>query len=155
MLNYNHNYCLSECNACTLVCPTGAPEPVTLDDKKLTQLGEVQLIKENCLAWMDHEYCTVCEEYCPTKAVYAIKHPDVNLPGHTVPAIDAKRCIGCGACEFMCPAQPAKAIYVEGKLHHTRALPPLSSREAEKDPMTNKDKDAVTGSKEALDEFPF
>ena len=104
---------------------------------------------------MDHEYCTVCEEYCPTKAVYAIKHPDVNIPGHTVPAIDTKRCIGCGACEFMCPALPAKAIYIEGKAVHTKALPPLSDhdipRGGDSGPNTS---DAIT-SEAALEEFPF
>jgi ferredoxin len=162
VLDYNHNYCLSECNACSLVCPTGALEPVPIEDKKLLQLGEVHLIKENCLAWMDYEYCTVCEEYCPTKAVHAIKHPDVDIPGHTVPAIDTKRCIGCGACEFMCPAQPAKAIYIEGKTTHTRALPALSEENSSKDGLSpdassraDSPAKGEASSQEALEEFPF
>jgi formate hydrogenlyase subunit 6/NADH:ubiquinone oxidoreductase subunit I len=28
--------------------------------------------------------------------------------------IDSERCIGCGACEQLCPARPISAIHVEG-----------------------------------------
>jgi ferredoxin len=31
-----------------------------------------------------------------------------------IPMIDTNRCIGCGACEHLCPARPHSAIYVEG-----------------------------------------
>jgi len=37
-----------------------------------------------------------------------------------IPTIDKERCIGCGACEHLCPARPFSAIYVEGnERHHT------------------------------------
>ena len=32
--------------------------------------------------------------------------------------IDAARCIGCGACENLCPSRPFSAIYVEGHQNH-------------------------------------
>ena len=32
--------------------------------------------------------------------------------------IDAAACIGCGACENLCPARPFSAIYVEGHVRH-------------------------------------
>jgi formate hydrogenlyase subunit 6/NADH:ubiquinone oxidoreductase subunit I len=36
-----------------------------------------------------------------------------------VPAVDDSKCIGCGACEYLCPARPFSAIYVEGnEMHH-------------------------------------
>jgi formate hydrogenlyase subunit 6/NADH:ubiquinone oxidoreductase subunit I len=36
-----------------------------------------------------------------------------------VPAVDENKCIGCGACENLCPARPFSAIYVEGnEMHH-------------------------------------
>ena len=39
----------------------------------------------------------------------------VNLGKGTV-----NDCIGCGACENLCPARPFSAIYVEGnEVHHT------------------------------------
>ncbi|MFI3314841.1 MAG: 4Fe-4S binding protein, partial [Rikenellaceae bacterium] len=36
-----------------------------------------------------------------------------------IPAVSIERCIGCGACEYVCPAAPFSAIYVEGKNRHT------------------------------------
>lgn len=35
-----------------------------------------------------------------------------------IPAINTERCIGCGACENLCPARPFSAIYVEGHSKH-------------------------------------
>jgi NAD-dependent dihydropyrimidine dehydrogenase PreA subunit len=35
-----------------------------------------------------------------------------------IPVIDDERCIGCGACENLCPSRPFSAIYVEGYEHH-------------------------------------
>ena len=30
------------------------------------------------------------------------------------PVVDRQKCIGCGACEHVCPARPMPAIYVKG-----------------------------------------
>lgn len=35
-----------------------------------------------------------------------------------IPVVDIERCIGCGACENLCPARPLSAIYVEGHEAH-------------------------------------
>ena len=35
-----------------------------------------------------------------------------------VPAVNEDMCIGCGACENLCPARPFPAIYVEGHEVH-------------------------------------
>ncbi|KAB4186468.1 hypothetical protein GAQ04_21480, partial [Bacteroides uniformis] len=35
-----------------------------------------------------------------------------------IPVGNAERCIGCGACENLCPARPFSAIYVEGHVMH-------------------------------------
>ena len=32
--------------------------------------------------------------------------------------IDAEKCIGCGACENLCPARPISAITVNGRHNH-------------------------------------
>jgi Fe-S-cluster-containing hydrogenase component 2 len=35
-----------------------------------------------------------------------------------IPVVNEARCIGCGACEHLCPARPFSAIYVEGHEVH-------------------------------------
>ena len=46
--------------------------------------------------------------------------PLMELDGKTrkVPVVDETRCIGCGACENLCPARPYSGIYVEGYTIH-------------------------------------
>ena len=44
-------------------------------------------------------------------------------------SIHLSRCIGCGACENLCPARPFSAIYIEGNPVHQEAKP---FQEAEK-----------------------
>jgi formate hydrogenlyase subunit 6/NADH:ubiquinone oxidoreductase subunit I len=34
------------------------------------------------------------------------------------PAVNESKCLGCGACEYYCPARPMTAIYVEGRERH-------------------------------------
>jgi len=36
--------------------------------------------------------------------------------------------VGCGACEYACPAIPFKAIYVEGNPVHKKATPPKKEK---------------------------
>jgi formate hydrogenlyase subunit 6/NADH:ubiquinone oxidoreductase subunit I len=44
---------------------------------------------------------------------------DANDPKSLkIPAINTERCIGCGACEKLCPSRPFSAIYVEGHEVH-------------------------------------
>ena len=35
-----------------------------------------------------------------------------------IPVVNEARCIGCGACENLCPSRPFSAIYVEGHQNH-------------------------------------
>ena len=38
--------------------------------------------------------------------------------GMRIPVVDEERCIGCGACENLCPARPVSAITVNGRHNH-------------------------------------
>ena len=40
-----------------------------------------------------------------------------------VPAVAHNHCIGCGACEFLCPSRPISAIIVDGLSVHREAAP--------------------------------
>ena len=43
----------------------------------------------------------------------------LNLNDTTmIPSVNTEKCIGCGACEYLCPARPFSAIYVEGHEVH-------------------------------------
>jgi formate hydrogenlyase subunit 6/NADH:ubiquinone oxidoreductase subunit I len=35
-----------------------------------------------------------------------------------LPVVNEEKCIGCGACENLCPSRPFSAIYVEGHEQH-------------------------------------
>ncbi|NTW24699.1 MAG: 4Fe-4S binding protein, partial [Lentimicrobium sp.] len=46
----------------------------------------------------------------------------------TIPEVDDKICIGCGACEYACPTKPYRAIFVEGNSVHKLANEPVQDK---------------------------
>ena len=121
-MDYSTNYCNFDCVICSEVCPTGAILSLTQEAKKTLQLGQVQLILENCIVYAENTACGSCSEHCPTQAVTMVPYID-NL---TLPEIKPEICVGCGACEFACPVRPYKAIYVDGHEIHRIAKEPES-----------------------------
>lgn len=122
-MNYEKSFCEYECNLCSRVCPTGAIGPVGLEEKKLTQIGEAELLKDICVVFVDHRNCGACGEVCPTHAIRFIDKKNILYP-----EIDRKYCIGCGACQLACPTAP-RSIIVHAHLVHKRAekyVPPES-----------------------------
>ena len=99
------SYCFHDCVKCTEVCPTGALRPLTLDQKHAMPIGIAVIDRSKCLAWAKNEYCAVCDEYCPYKAVKLERKGDVSYP-----IIDAALCRGCGSCEAGCPADPIAVV---------------------------------------------
>ena len=113
-MSYERGYCRPECNRCSEVCPAGAIRPITLEEKTAVQIGHAVWIKENCVPITDGVECDNCARHCPTGAIQMVPlDPDDEL-GAYIPAINESKCIGCGACENLCPARPFSAIYVEG-----------------------------------------
>lgn len=94
--------------------------PITREDKSSTQIGHAVWIKKNCVSVTDGVACGNCARHCPVGAITMIPlHPGTDSK-LTIPAVNEARCIGCGACENLCPARPFSAIYVEGhEVHRT------------------------------------
>lgn len=117
-MSYELGYCRPECNRCSQVCPAGAIKPLALEDKASTQIGHAVWIKKNCVPLTDGVECGNCARHCPVGAIEMVPADPDDEEGPYVPAVNEARCIGCGACENLCPARPFSAIYVEGHEVH-------------------------------------
>jgi ferredoxin len=123
-MNYKIGFCNYECTKCSEVCPSGAILPLTRKEKKLTQIGKVHFERDHCIVITQEKSCGSCSEHCPTQAVHMIPYKG-NL---TLPKTETEICIGCGACEHVCPVQPEIAIFVVSNLVHKSAKEPVSEK---------------------------
>lgn len=117
-MSYERGYCRPECTKCSEVCPTGAIKPITRADKSATQIGHAVWIKKNCVPLTDGVECGNCARHCPAGAIQMVPSDPKNEQSPKIPVVNEARCIGCGACENLCPARPFSAIYVEGHEVH-------------------------------------
>lgn len=116
--SYERGYCRPECTKCSEVCPAGAIIRITAAEKSAIQIGHAVWIKENCVPLTDGVECGNCARHCPTGAITMVPS-DANDPeSPRIPVVNTERCIGCGACENLCPSRPFSAIYVEGHERH-------------------------------------
>ena len=114
--SYERGYCRPECTRCSDVCPAGAIRPIDTTDKSSIQIGHAVWIKDNCIPLTDGVECGNCARHCPTGAITMVE----SKSGLKIPAVNTERCIGCGACENLCPSRPFSAIYVEGQEIHRK-----------------------------------
>lgn len=129
VLSFDNHFCSYDCNECSKVCPSNAIMPITLEEKKITQVGKVRFIPKRCIVFTDKTACGACEEHCPTKAITMV--PYKNREGLYFPSVNRDYCIGCGGCEFICPALPEKAMIVQGLDIHQTAKKPLKEEQEE------------------------
>ena len=113
-VGYERGYCRPECTSCSNVCPTGALTALTREEKSSRQIGRAVWIKKNCLPVSEGVSCGNCARHCPTGAIQMIPSVEGDDKSVKIPAINTERCIGCGACENLCPSRPFSAIVVEG-----------------------------------------
>ena len=118
-MSYERGYCRPECTKCADVCPAGAILPISKEDKSSTRIGVAVWVKENCVPLRDGVSCGNCARHCPSGAIIMVPSEAGNPDSPKIPAVNEERCIGCGACENLCPARPLGAIYVEGREQHT------------------------------------
>lgn len=117
-MSYERGYCRPECVRCSEVCPTGAIRPITVEEKSSVQIGHAVWVRENCLVVTDGVKCTSCARHCPAAAIHLVPMNPDDPSSLRIPAVNEARCIGCGACENLCPVRPFSAIYVEGHAVH-------------------------------------
>ncbi len=118
-VDFEKGFCNFDCTICGEVCPAEAIKPLSIKQKHLTQMGYVVFIKENCIVYTDHTSCGACSEHCPTQAIAMVDYQD----GLTIPHVNKDICVGCGGCEYVCPATPYKAVHIEGNPVQIEAKP--------------------------------
>ena len=118
VMSYERGYCRPECTRCSEVCPTSAIKPISKEEKSSTQIGHAVWVKKNCIPLRDGVECGNCARHCPTGAIEMVPSDPNDEESAFVPAVNEEMCIGCGACENLCPARPFPAIYVEGHEVH-------------------------------------
>ena len=105
-MDFRHDYCLVRCaQQCAKVCPAGAIRLLDGVVRKDIHVGHAVWKRDLCLRETEDVKCTACSRKCPVGAIHIVEG---------FPAVDKEACIGCGACEHVCPARPMPAIFVEG-----------------------------------------
>lgn len=119
VMSFERGHCRPECTRCSKVCPAGAIKPITPIEKSSIQIGHAVWIKQNCVAVNDDVSCGNCARHCPTGAIEMVPLDPDDGDSALVPAINENVCIGCGACENLCPGKDGQtAIMVEGHEVH-------------------------------------
>ena len=105
-MDFRRGYCLIGCaQQCARVCPAGVIRPLDGVARKNVHAGHAIWKKDRCIRETEDVECTACVRKCPVGAIHIVEG---------FPVIDKGACIGCGACEHVCPARPMPAIFVKG-----------------------------------------
>jgi ferredoxin len=117
-MSYERGYCRPECVKCSEVCPSGAIKPITKEEKSAIQIGHAVVRLGRCIVNREDVSCGNCARHCPTNAIMMVSKDPHNPKSLQIPVVNEERCIGCGACENLCPVRPISAIRVEGHQVH-------------------------------------
>lgn len=123
---FDKGFCQPNCTHCSNVCPSGALHPLTREQKHVTQVGIAHFTQTRCVVYLDKTDCGACSEHCPTQAVSMVDYKD----GLRIPHVNPEICVGCGGCEYICPA-PTKAIVVHANIDQKTAKPIPNERARE------------------------
>ena len=105
VMDFRYGYCLGSCVKCGEICPELAIRKLQVVQRPNVHVGEAVWKKDLCVRTTEGDHCTACVRKCPVQAIHLVQG---------FPVVDRQKCIGCGACEHVCPARPLPAIYVKG-----------------------------------------
>ncbi len=118
-MSFEKGYCRPECVKCSEVCPTGAILKITPEEKTNWKVGTASVDYDLCVVNRDGVHCGNCARHCPVGAIKMVKKNPEDEKSLRIPSVNEEKCIGCGACENLCPSRPISAITVNGyKVHH-------------------------------------
>ena len=112
-MSFEKGFCRPECTRCSELCPAGAIQKITREEKTQYHVGTARVNVDLCLEATGKSVCSKCVQVCPTGALSMIKDGE-----HHRPVVAEEICIGCGKCEYLCPVRPISAITVNGKEVH-------------------------------------
>jgi len=119
----DHAGCHQDCNFCTLVCPTGAIQPLNIAVKRRVHMGLARVDTNTCLPFRqaDRRECDVCYVECRQAGYDAIEMREIEIPLDPpppegmfselellamtrirAPYVNAETCVGCGICQYRC-----------------------------------------------------
>lgn len=117
-MGYENGWCRPECTKCSEVCPAGAILPVTPEEKTAIHVGTATVDYDLCLAARNGIRCGNCARHCPAGAIMMVRKNPSDPDSSMIPTVNESLCIGCGACENLCPSRPVSAIHVNGLSVH-------------------------------------
>ena len=116
VMDFRRGYCLDTCVRCGEICPELALRKLQAVQRPNVHVGEAVWTKDRCIRTTEGDQCTACVRKCPVRAIHLVQG---------IPVVDRQKCIGCGACEHVCPARPLPAIYVKG-YERQRVVTPIA-----------------------------
>jgi len=111
-MGFEKGFCRPECTRCSQLCPAGAIKPIGREEKTAYHVGTARVNLDACLS-LKGVHCGNCATKCPTGAITM-----VETERGLTPVVAEQICIGCGACEYLCPVRPVSAITVNGREDH-------------------------------------
>lgn len=104
-MDFRDGYCLMSCTRCSNICPSGALMPLQAEMRPNVRMGVAMFDHKRCVRTVNGDECSACARKCPVKAISFVDR---------YPVVDDLKCVGCGACEHVCPARPSPAVFVKG-----------------------------------------